>query len=311
MLIALLIYFPWEAKSLSIRIVESNFWLSVWKRDFFQTLTHIACTTLWILPALHFSWRGRWAWLFAGVLAHGVLSEIFYFHWIHTAPGGIDGGPLGFLTWSISAFVGLWAGEAYLASHRDRSQATLDGSLGKQWLITACILMLAGYSASCWTRRFDRSPSVDKAASKLASQPVIGREHSRGDPEFSPWYMHFAEPPFFPPPSFQVRAWNYWMMSQKAGSTSYQLFAAGFSLLLFLLFLFAAERTSWEVGFFRTLGRNAIVCYIAHGFVNQWVGGWLSRDASAVTVSAGLGVVMLSVYILARLLEWRQIYVRL
>ncbi len=83
--------------------------LAVFKRDWFQTLLHIAVTSLWILPVVRASAGVRIAYAALSAVAHVVLSAWFYFDWVNSPPNGVDGGPLGFLTWSIPAIAGTLA----------------------------------------------------------------------------------------------------------------------------------------------------------------------------------------------------------
>lgn len=329
--VAFLLYFPWGTANLSKLLFESSFWFSVLKRDSFQTLTHIAATTLWMLPMLPWGFVGRCIWLSTSVLLHACLSEYFYFHWVHASPGGIDGGPLGFLTWLIPASIGLWAGEAMqgLVPPTDESLnlATAKKKLHTNWLLMASVLMLSGYSMSCFTRHFDRNESGIEANQKLAVSPVlgIGFQTEQGPTEqgqrdsgskdgriFAAWQHVLAEPPFIPPPAYPKRAWNYWMMSQKAGALSYQTFAAGLSLLVFLMFDWTAKRIQGRWNPLATLGRNAIACYIAHGFLIDAISsGWLQKSSPAAHVVLGLFLVLTATYGLAKFLEWRGIFLRL
>lgn len=79
------------------------------KRGPFEALTHIGVTCLWLLPVI-----GQSAWvrilyaLFSGAL-HVALSLSWYYDWNLSPPFGIDGGPLGFLTWAIPALAGTLA----------------------------------------------------------------------------------------------------------------------------------------------------------------------------------------------------------
>ena len=324
--VAFLLYFPWGTSNLPKQLIDSNFWFSVFKRDWFQTLTHIAATTLWMLPMLRWGLAGRAVWIAISALLHACLSEVFYFQWVHASPGGIDGGPLGFLTWLLPASVGLWAGEAMLRLQTK----TLDAlplaiatkSLRAKFLLVAGVLMLLGYTLSCFTRHFDRSDSGIEASQKLAESPVLGigfpterGTNGSGTPprsSFGAWQHSLAEPPFVPPPSYPKRAWNYWMMSQKAGTLSYQTFAGGLSLLVFLIFDLASNRfsSSWKP--LTTLGRNAIACYIAHGFLIDAISaGWLEKTSPASHVLLGLFLVLSATYGLAKFLEWRGIFLRL
>ncbi len=40
-------------------------------------------------------------WMLGSAIAHVLLSYWFNFLWCNTAPNAIDGGPLGFLTWTM------------------------------------------------------------------------------------------------------------------------------------------------------------------------------------------------------------------
>jgi predicted acyltransferase len=308
LLLAFLLYFPWSDRELTRKISDPNFWFTVWKRDWMQTLSHIAWTTLWMIPCVAWSWTGRWLWLIGSVSFHLYLSEIWYFHWVHAAPSGIDGGPLGFLTWSIPAWTGWWAGDVWLECNRPASNPY---RMMRCWLWVAAGLMMTGYVASCGTRRYDREPPEENQADKLAASPVMGDPLPRGAKEQRALVDWLAEPPFVPPPSFSHRAWNYWMMSQKAGTLSYLLFSSGFSLAIYALFEALSGRIAWAYGLFHVMGRNAITCYAIHGFLISWVGTWLSKESAMINVALGLTAVLLTTYSLAAFLHWRRIYVRL
>ncbi len=70
----------------------------------FQTLTSIGVTSLWVLPVIGASARVRIGYILTSAILHLILSQAFYFDWAwgHV----IDGGPLGFLTWTIPVLVG-------------------------------------------------------------------------------------------------------------------------------------------------------------------------------------------------------------
>ena len=66
---------------------------TLFKRDLFQTLLHIAATSLWILPVIVASYRVRISYAIGSALLHVWLSWWFNFQWVNTNPSGIDGGP--------------------------------------------------------------------------------------------------------------------------------------------------------------------------------------------------------------------------
>jgi predicted acyltransferase len=271
------------------------------KRDWFQTLLHIAVTSLWILPVIRASAAVRVAYLLLSAGAHVALSAWFNFAWVNSPPHGIDGGPLGFLTWAIPALVGTLACDAVLAgAGRPR--------VGKL-LAWSAVLMLLGYGLSCGTRMYDVPAGAQvPPPPRLPENPVLfDRERLRGrDPS-----SLLAEPPFVAPPGPAQRQWNYWMMSQRSGSVSYLIFAAGFSLALFVLFHLACDRLGWRLGLFRTLGSNALAAYVLGGAVQEAVKPFIPRGAPAWQVAAGFAFFFGTTYLVVWLLEKKGILLRL
>lgn len=320
MLFAFVLYFPWGEPQLLSRISTGSFWFEIWKRHWFQTLTHIAWTTLWLLPILSWSWRGKWSWVAGGVITHVLLSEVFYFHFVHQNPTGIDGGPLGFLTWGIPAALGLWAGEYWSRSERLRQEGVTSPSWEVRWLAIALAWMLAGWLCSSFTRSYDIDVQVGESvrngetgrevrvvADKLARSPVVDGLKVFASGEHRGW----AELPLVPPPTWQERSWNYWMMSQRAGTLSYLVFAAGFSLGLYVLWDSIVRRFAIEVPLFRCFGRNALFCYALHGFLIDTIGLWVPKDAQAWIVYSSLLGLFAVLFGVAWMLERKRIFIRL
>ncbi|MCI0379227.1 MAG: hypothetical protein L0215_16585 [Gemmataceae bacterium] len=117
-----------------------GFFETAFQRNFFQTLTHIGVTALWILPVLNLrpGWRVAFAIVSAGL--HVWLSHLAYYEWVMRRPG-IDGGPLGFLTWTTPMIAGTLAYD--LMASRGAA-----GSL-KPLLGFGTVLMALGYGLSC------------------------------------------------------------------------------------------------------------------------------------------------------------------
>ncbi|MFO0938213.1 MAG: heparan-alpha-glucosaminide N-acetyltransferase domain-containing protein [Gemmataceae bacterium] len=103
----------------------NEFFAQLFKRGPFETLTHIGVTSLFVLPVIA---RGPWVRVATVILAgtaHAGISLAWYYRWNLTEPVGIDGGPLGFLTWSIPLLIGSLAYDVVLK--------------GKSWLFPAGI----------------------------------------------------------------------------------------------------------------------------------------------------------------------------
>jgi hypothetical protein len=138
------------------------------KSDFFQTLTHIAITSLWVLPVIRASAAVRVVFLFVSAAIHVGLSHWFYFAWVNNGdPNGIDGGPLGFLTWTIPVIIGSLCADPYLSGGGRLRAGPLIG-----W---AVVLMGLGYLLSCGTRFYDVAPELrgTEGIAKLATHPVV------------------------------------------------------------------------------------------------------------------------------------------
>jgi predicted acyltransferase len=284
--------------------VERGFWdglRELCKRNCFQTLMQIAVTSLWILPVLRAGAAVRIAYMLLSAGAHVALSAWFNFVWVNSPPQGIDGGPLGFLTWCIPALVGTLACDAVVG--------VAGGPRIGKLLAWSLVLMVLGYVFSCATRLYDvpaaqRNPHL----AKFADRPVLfplDRLHGRDLGSL------LAEPPFVPPPGPSERQLNYWMMGQRSGTLSYQTFAAGFSLVVFVLFYLVCDRLGWQLGLFRTLGTNALAAYVLADLVEDRVKPFVPHGAPWWHVTAGFAVFFACTYLLVRLLEWRGIRLRL
>ncbi len=285
------------------------------KRGWFQTLMHIAVTSLWILPVVHSKASIRIFWMVGSAIAHVLLSYWFNFVWCNTAPNGIDGGPLGFLTWTIPAIVGTLACDVFV---RPRSELQVGSMALVKVFLASLLLMGLGYAISCGTRLYDVPDSQveELKGKKLAVDPVwpkqtrietkreLVREQSAG---LSAW---LAEPPFIKPPGEDHRKWNYWMMSQRAGTLSYPLFAAGFSLLVYLLFFMVCDLGGFQLAFFRTFGTNALIAYVLHSMVSHAVQPFFPKDSPAWYAILGLLLFFGITWLFVRHLEKQGAYLR-
>ncbi len=281
---------------------QTEHWLQVLarlgKRNLFQTLLHIAATSLWILPVIATTSRVRVFYAIFSTSLHVTLSWWFNFDWVNSNPNGIDGGPLGFLTWSIPALCGT------LACDMVKSSDPASVWRLARWGLSA---MVIGWLCSCGTVLYDVPLEQVESQQEIrhAADPVVPTVE-----RFRSWDGRIVEPPFVPPPDSALRKWNYWMMSQRCGSMSYTTFAAGFSLLVFAIFLWICDQKKLQLGVFRTLGTNSLAAYILSDVAMWLVSPWIKQTAS-------LGVVIIAflcssgiVYGACRILEAKKIYIR-
>ena len=244
------------------------------QRSFFQTLTHIGLASLWVMPVI--GARPAWRILFAmlsGVLFH-VVSELGYYEWVMKRPG-IDGGPLGFLTWTMPLVLGTLAYDL----------VSVNRFPIRQLLFAGTAVMLLGYALSCL------AVVTGPNASSVASRPT----------------GFLVEPPFVPP-SHPV---SIWTMSQRAGSVSYVTFGAGFSMVVYALFVLACDVKSLQLGFLRTLGANALAGYVVHILVNGAVKPFVPKDSPLAFVFCGFAVSLGICYVFLRQMERNKVYWRL
>ncbi len=190
-----------------------------WWRNSFQTLVHIGVTCLWLLPFIARPTRMRLAVAAFSGLLHLGLSAWFWYGMLHEKRV-IDGGPLGFLTWTLPVVAGS------IASDWVRNSGPRGAIL--PLVVWGFAAMLGGYGVSCF---------------------------GVGGP--------LAALPFFPP----VGDVDLWTMSQRAGSLSYLLFASGFSMAVYALFIVACDVGRCRLALFAVFGKNALTAYILHELI--------------------------------------------
>jgi predicted acyltransferase len=218
MLAGFMWYHPWgdfDPRSVLAGTATWEVLRDVFLVDSFQALTHIGAATLWVLPVMT---RGAGARVMFAVLSAGLhllLSHVGWYTTLHQW-SVIDGGPLGFLTWTLPVVAGSLA--------LDVVRSTAEPSV-RRLLCGGAAVMLAGYGLAC-----------------LTQGGVI------------------AAPPFVPP----WHSPDLWTMSQRAGSGSYLLFSAGFSLAVYAGFVWWSDRRGGRLGLFSDLGQNALAAYLIH-----------------------------------------------
>jgi hypothetical protein len=255
------------------RLGVRGFLASAFQRSVFQALVHIALASLWVLPVIAARPRVRVGFLVVSALLHLALSHWFYFDWVWHRPG-IDGGPLGFLTWSIPLLVGSLAFDVVSQQGPRRALPRL--------LAAGALLMAVGYGLSCLGTIGVNSPGG------LAN-------------------LALAAPPFVPP----TAAVGLWTMSQRTGSVSYQALASGFSVAVYALFVVLSDLRGISVGLFRSFGQNALAAYVIHDLVMAAVKPIVPKDAPLWFVLGGLAVFFAISYVLVRSLEKGGIHIKL
>lgn len=287
---------------------------ALFKGLYFQTLMHIAATSLWILPVIATSWKTRLGYTVLSAVIHFLISWWFNFAWVQTSPGGIDGGPLGFFSWAIPTLSGTIACDAVRAwGPRSAPKLTLAG----------IAVMLFGWALSMGTVLYNVPPDQDEAL-VAAQTAASATDRLRLDPKkfssdpvvpnwdrIKSWDGTIVEPPFVPPPDFHHRRLNYWMMSQRTCNLSYTIFSAGLSLVVYALFLVACDGLHLGLGLFRTLGTNSLAAYVLHDVAIWIVSPFVPRKTGSVAlVLGGYVAVTLLVYAACRFLEWKKWYLR-
>lgn len=240
-----------------------EFFATAWRRSVFQALVHIGVTTLWVLPVIASTARAQVLWMVFSAALHVVLSATWWHAWLRENRV-IDGGALGFLTWTIPTLFGSLA-YSYLREH-GRAAAY------SRFARVAVAAMLGGYGLSCLTN-----------GGVIAAPPFV-----------APWHAR-----------------DVWTMSQQAGSVSYLLFAAGFSLGVYTLFMWLSDERGWRVGVFRTLGVNALTGYVLHMLVEDAVKPFAPRDSPLYWALAMFAVFFAIVWAMMRSLEKNGVYIKL
>src|SRR5262249_37512838 len=116
---------------------------------------------------------------------------------------------------------------------------------------------------------------------------------------------------FVPPPPPEQRALNYWMMSKRTASLSFMLFATGFALAAYLVFVLLGDRGRVEIGLFRTLGRNALAAYIIHAVIDDAASVYAPKASSPWWVAVTFALFVTLTYQAVRYLERNGIYLRM
>jgi predicted acyltransferase len=298
---------PWE------QMATAGFWDLIagpLKCDFWGTLAIIGVTSIWVLPVIGARAGVRIAFLCTCATLHVLLSHLFYFNFMWAEPNwldqywgaaqvqGLDGGPLGCLVWAIPQLVGSLAYDVVASGQRWTAIARL-----ARWSV---VLMVLGYGISCLTTLYRPTDAGSGPEPWVAASPVRPPYTAFKSSDFR---SLLAEPPFVPPPF--DRPFNYWMMSKRMGSISFMLFATGFSLAVYSLFVWLCDVGSVRVGLFRTFGQNPLAAYIIHEMVGRAIGPFAPEDSPLWWIAITFAIYFGITYLFVRHLEKHGIFLRM
>ena len=259
-----------------------EFLLAAVKRHPFETLTHIGVTTLWCLPVVAAAGRVRVLFAVASGGLHVWLSHLGYYQWTLTPPVGINGGPLGFLAWTIPLVLGTHAHD-WTTTPNDPAEGP-----GQKVVAAGGLLMAAGYALSClnrWTTPNVWTWTGDWRQDQLADWPFV--------PLSEPWQL------------------NYWAMSLRAGSVPYTLFAGGVAVTAFAAFQLLCDRWGFRWGYLDLLGRHALAGYLVHDLAGETVKPFVPKDSPLGWVMIAFAVYLLLVTVVLRYLDHHRLFLKL
>jgi predicted acyltransferase len=287
-----------------------GFVATAFQRNLFQTLVHIALTSIWVLPVIAAGQAARVGFLIASSALHLWLSSRFYFEWVWGRPG-IDGGPLGFLSWTIPLLAGSLAYDAIAKGREARAvRDRVAHSEGKRGLapgLDAPDSFGKSWGAGCLSPFSVRDAIAKGREAKVTQLAAWGLVLMLIGYGISCLGGSVSAPPFVPP----GRSVTFWTMSQRTGSISYLAFATGFSLLVYAFFVATCDLGGVEVGVFRVFGRNALAAYILHGLVAGAIKPYVPHDAPLWYVSAGFGVYVWINYLFIASMDRAGLHLRL
>ncbi len=295
-------------------VLDAQMWgqflARLFKANLWEVLAIIGVTQICLLPLIDRSIPVRAIAMVLFLLVHIVISYAFNFAFVLGLPNGLDqwmgttgvrcwdGGVFGILSWSVVMLAGTIAYDIVSRIARP-SQAAF------RFLAIGTVCCGAGYLLNCVSCLYEPVPN-SMLQRGYASSPVL--------PDWSavkqrPLFDLLAEPPLMPIP--EDRPWSYWLMSKRLVSAPFVLFATGFSLLTYSLFLQACDAWGLQSRLLRTFGQNALLAFALHHLILRTVTPLVPANSPVWYALIGLlAFVILNDRIL-RYLERQQIVIRL
>lgn len=304
-------------------LVKANAW---------EVLAIIGACQIILLPFIAWTAGRRWLLLLGLGVLHLLLSGWFNWDFVYGRPNWLDdllgtqgkrawdGGFFGLIAWSEIMLIGTLL--------PDLVESTSKAASVRRLVALGGGLMLAGYAASCLTRLYDIPVAQGSAVQDQAGQtesaqgqtaqgqtaqnqissyvwPPLHRIQGRS------WADLLAEPPLVPPPGKDLREPNYWAMDKRIVSQSFVMFAAGFAVFVYGLFVWVCDLGGWSWKPLHTFGQNPLAAYVIHHTVEKSLMALFPKDATAGWAAVGMLISIAITYKFVRFLEDKQLYLRL
>jgi predicted acyltransferase len=290
-----------------------DFFARLLKANLWETLAIIGATQILLLPVVAAGWRVRVGALVACLVTHAAITYLFNWDFVNGKPNFVsnfwgvetarawDGGFFGLLGWAVPMLLGTLTYDA-LATRGPR------GAFPRV-LAWGLLLMAVGYGISCLTRLYDSTPDAEGkySAPEYAESPVwlpLDRLSGR------PWSDLLAEPPFVEPPHWSQRSINYWMMGKRMVGPSFTLFAGGFAMTLYGLFIVGVDLMGGRLGVFRILGQNALAAYVLHHLIEHGMLEIVPKDSPLWWVLTALAIFMVTSISFIAYLDRNKIHIK-
>ena len=303
-----------ELDSEAVRMFLAN----LLKADLWEVLSIIGMCQILLIPFVSKSVLVRITALVGFCALHVAISHWFNYWFVYGKPIWMDdvffgltgrrawdGGCFGLISWSVPMLAGTLIYDLVNAKGPARSILPL--------FVIGALLMAIGYGLSCLSRLYDvregATVAVLESDPNFADSPVIPPfENASGRPAKE----LLAEWPMVPPPGPDQRKINYWMMDKKRmASQSFMLFATGFGIALYAVFVLLSDVVGVAVPLFRTFGTNALAAYAIHHAVEVLIHQVVPGDAPVLPVTIGFFVFFYITWMMVRFLEKHNIYIKL